>query len=112
MNDWSRATGGLPGLAVHRVLVVVRAELLDLQAVRVVAPVLPGDVVAALALLAGQRDLRAEVGGGMGGASLGVAGYPVGSVAGRGLEPATQRLGAVCSARLSYPAPRQRSATT
>jgi hypothetical protein len=39
----------------------VRAELLDLQAIRIVAPVLLGDVVAVLALFARQRDLRANV---------------------------------------------------
>ena len=41
----------------------VRAELLQLKAVRVVAPVLLGDVVAVLALLASQRDLRPDIGG-------------------------------------------------
>src|SRR3712207_5223243 len=51
------------GLAVDRVLAVLRAELLQLEPVRVVAPVLAGDVVAALALLAGQGDLRTDVGG-------------------------------------------------
>jgi hypothetical protein len=41
----------------------VRAELLHLKTVRVVAPVLLGDVVAVLALLASQRDLRPDIGG-------------------------------------------------
>src|SRR3954451_14650929 len=50
-------------LAVHRVLAVVRAVLLDLEAVGVVPPVLARDVVAVLALLAGQGDLRTDVGG-------------------------------------------------
>src|SRR4051812_7169154 len=51
------------GLAVNRVLAVVRAVLLQLEPVGVVAPVLAGDVVAVLALLAGQGDLRTDVGG-------------------------------------------------
>src|SRR4051794_29560445 len=50
-------------LAVHRVLAVVRAVLLQLEPVGVVPPVLAGDVVAVLALLAGQGDLRTDVGG-------------------------------------------------
>ena len=41
----------------------VRAVLLQLKTVRVVAPVLLGDVVAVLALLASQRDLRPDIGG-------------------------------------------------
>jgi acyl dehydratase len=41
----------------------VRAELLQLKTVRVVAPVLLGDVVAVLALLASQRDLGPDIGG-------------------------------------------------
>src|SRR5215475_9267197 len=60
-----RRTGpALPGLAVRGVATAVGAELLQLQPVRVVAPVLPGDVVTVLALLAGHGDLRADVGGG------------------------------------------------
>src|SRR3954451_1555257 len=51
------------GLAVDRVLAVVRAVLHQLEPVGVVAPVLAGDVVAVLALLAGQGDLRTDVGG-------------------------------------------------
>src|SRR3712207_9374268 len=51
------------GLAVDRVLAVLGAELLQLEPVGVVAPVLAGDVVPALALLAGQGDLRTDVGG-------------------------------------------------
>src|SRR5437660_2189889 len=51
------------GLAVDRVLAVVRAVLLQLEPVGVVAPVLAGDVVPVLALLAGQGDLRTDVGG-------------------------------------------------
>src|SRR4051812_42733148 len=51
------------GLAVHGVLAVLRAILLQLEPVGVVAPVLAGDVVAVLALLAGQGDLRTDVGG-------------------------------------------------
>src|SRR3954468_21024603 len=51
------------GLAVQRVPAVLRAVLLQLEPVGVVAPVLAGDVVAVLALLAGQGDLRTDVGG-------------------------------------------------
>src|SRR4051794_26061286 len=51
------------GLSVHGVLAVLRAVLLQLEPVGVVAPVLAGDVVAVLALLAGQGDLRTYVGG-------------------------------------------------
>src|SRR5918911_3405723 len=50
-------------LAVHRVLAVLGAELLQLEPVGVVPPVLARDVVPALALLAGQGDLRTDVGG-------------------------------------------------
>src|ERR1700719_3462704 len=53
----------LAGLAVGLVLPAVGAVLLQLQAVRIVPPVLPRDVVAVLALLAGQRDLGPYVGG-------------------------------------------------
>src|SRR6476660_2386896 len=51
-----------PGLAVSRVLAVARAELLQLDAVRVVAAVLARDVVAVLALHTRQSDLRTYVG--------------------------------------------------
>src|SRR5436305_9591983 len=51
------------GLFVRPVRTAVRAELLHLQAIRVVAPVLLGDVVAVLALFARQRDLGSHVGG-------------------------------------------------
>src|SRR4051812_44531072 len=54
----------LARLLVLRVLAAVGAELLQLEPVGVVAPVLLRDVVAVLALLARQRDLRADVGGG------------------------------------------------
>ena len=54
---------GLSGLAVRTVALAVGAVLLQLKPVRVVTPVLPRDVVAVLALLAGQRDLRPNVGG-------------------------------------------------
>src|SRR5215469_9407335 len=53
----------LAGLAVRLVLAAVRAVLLQFHPVRVVTPVLPGDVVAVLALLAGQGDLRPHIGG-------------------------------------------------
>src|SRR4051812_12804747 len=51
------------GLAVQGVPAVVRAVLHQLEPVGVVAPVLAGDVVAVLALLAGQGDLRTDIGG-------------------------------------------------
>jgi len=54
---------GLAGLAVRGVAAAVRAELLQLKTVRVVAPVLLGDVVPVLALLASQRDLGPDIGG-------------------------------------------------
>ena len=50
------------GLAVGGVAVAARAELLQLKAIRVVTPVLLGDVVPLLALGAGQRDLRPYIG--------------------------------------------------
>src|SRR4051812_39052643 len=54
--------GRLPRLAVHGVLAVPGAELLQLNAVRVVAAVLLGDVVPLFTLRACQRDLRTNVG--------------------------------------------------
>ena len=53
----------LSRFAVRGVRVATRAVLLHLKTVRVVTPVLLGDVVPLLALHAGQRDLRADVGG-------------------------------------------------
>src|SRR5215831_2070029 len=53
----------LAGLAVRLVLAAVRAVLLQFHPVRVITPVLARDVVAVLALLAGQGDLRPHVGG-------------------------------------------------
>src|SRR4051794_37011459 len=73
------------GLAVDGVPAVPRAELLQLQAVRVVAPVLPGDVVPLLALHAGQRDLGTDVGGPAGHG----AAFLRGGVEGRGPRYAT-----------------------
>jgi hypothetical protein len=52
------------------VATAVRAVLLQLKAVWVVTPVLPGDVVPVLALLASQRDLRPDIGGSHGRAFL------------------------------------------
>ena len=49
-------------LAVHGVPAVARAELLQLQAVGVVAAVLTGDVIPLLALRTRQGDLRTDVG--------------------------------------------------
>ena len=46
------------------VLAAVRAELLDLEAIGIVAAVLLGDVVAVFAHLTGQCDLRPYVGTG------------------------------------------------
>src|SRR5215471_12961731 len=96
---------GSAGFAVRLVLAAVRAELLHLQAVRVVTPVLPGDVVPVLAHLAGQRDLRTDIGGGHSGMPFAedvrerpatitddVQARRLKLVAEAGLEPATQRL--------------------
>src|SRR4051812_30073489 len=52
---------GSAGLAVHGAPAVPRAELLQLDAVGVVTPVLPGDVVPLLALRTRQGDLRTDV---------------------------------------------------
>jgi hypothetical protein len=91
----------LAGFPVGSVSTAVRAVLLELQAVRVVAPVLPRDVVAVLALLAGQRDLRPYVSGSHDGVPFwvrdmddlaGPPGWNDEVVAEAGLEPATQRL--------------------
>src|SRR4249920_1902966 len=46
-----------------RVSLAARAELLQLKTIRIVAPVLLGDVVPLLALGAGQRDLRSDIDG-------------------------------------------------
>src|SRR3984957_8123297 len=51
----------LAGLAGGLVLAAERAVLAQFHPVRVVTPVLPGDVVAVLALLAGQRDLGPDI---------------------------------------------------
>ena len=92
------------------VLAAERAVLAQLKPVGVVAPVLPRDVVAVLALLAGQGDLGPDVGrshvarlstrpimGSRQGSGLvrqrsGKTGSRRYSVAEAGLEPATQRL--------------------
>ena len=57
---------GSAGFAVVGVVVAAGAVLLQLKTVRVVAPVLLGDVVALLADGASKRDLRADVGSGHG----------------------------------------------
>jgi len=68
-----RDAGGVPPnvllarLAVRLVLAAERAVLAQLKPVRIVAPVLPGDVVAVLALLASQCDLGPDVGRSHGG---------------------------------------------
>src|SRR5664279_418425 len=67
--DRFNATKRCPRLAGFLVLAVhaaIRAELLDLEAIGIVTPVLAGDVVAVLAFLARQGDLGADVGGGHG----------------------------------------------
>ena len=51
------------GFFVVPVSSAVRAELLDLEAIGIVAPVLAGDVVAVFAFFASHRDLRAYVSG-------------------------------------------------
>ena len=60
----SKAATRSAGFLVRAVRLAVRAELLDLQPVGVVAAVLLGDVVAVLAHLAGQGDLGPYVGTG------------------------------------------------
>jgi hypothetical protein len=54
------------------VAAAVRAELIQLEPVRVVAAVLAGDVVPVLAFLASQRDLRPDIGGSHGAAPLSI----------------------------------------
>src|SRR5215472_16825517 len=101
----------LARLAVRAVAAAVRAVLNQLEPVRVVPPVLAGDVVAVLALLAGQGDLGPHIGGShegvpfsRGGPALQarrnfnrtpfqhLPGMRLTRVAEAGLEPATQRL--------------------
>jgi hypothetical protein len=53
----------LSGFAVLRVAVAIGAELLEVQAIRVVTPVLLGDVVAVFTHRARHRDLRSNVSG-------------------------------------------------
>src|SRR5215472_9664186 len=106
----------LPRLPVRPVAAAVRAVLLQLDPVGVVTPVLARDVIAVLALLAGQRDLgpnvcrshdgvpfsRMNSPGGLADKDSGPPFTPggttpipplgSGAVAEAGLEPATQRL--------------------
>ena len=65
-GNTSRGKAGeaLAGFFVRGVLTAPRAELVQLDAIWVVAAVLLGDVVAVLAHLAGQSDLRPNVGTG------------------------------------------------
>src|SRR3954451_15648629 len=97
------STDDSAGLAVRRMGAAARAELLQLHAVGVVAPVLLGDVVALLAHGARERDLGANVGALAGhgesfGRSCCRSGRPSGRpsvvncVVGAGFEPATPRL--------------------
>jgi hypothetical protein len=67
------------------------AELLQLKAIRVVTPVLLGDVVPLLALGTSQRDLWPYING-LGHNRPQILSVLVVPVAGAGLEPATQRL--------------------
>src|SRR6266704_2225055 len=60
-RDQRLPAGGSARLAVRLVLPAVRAVLAELYPVGVVAAVLAGDVVAVLALLTSQRDLRPDV---------------------------------------------------
>src|SRR6476469_2430693 len=96
---------GSASLAVGPVLVAVRTVLANGEPVRIVAPVLLGDVVAVLALLARQGDLGPNISGGHGCLSLAelssniCSGVRCGQhcraeliVAVAGLEPATKRL--------------------
>jgi hypothetical protein len=78
---------------VSAVAAAVRAVLLQLKAIRVVTPVLLGDVVPVLALLASQRDLGPDIGGSHVECPLVLVFLKTTvSVAEAGLEPATQRL--------------------
>ncbi len=52
---------GLAGFLVRRVLAASRAELIHLEPVGIIPPVLLGDVVAVLALFARHGDLRTNV---------------------------------------------------
>src|ERR1039457_4926394 len=58
---WRDLRSALARLAMRLVLPAVRAVLAELDPVGVVAAVLAGDVVAVLALLTSQRDLRPDV---------------------------------------------------
>src|SRR5215469_8792332 len=60
MHAWLNRSQ-LARLAVGLVLAAERAVLAQLKPVRVVAPVLPRDVVAVLAFLAGQGDLGPDI---------------------------------------------------
>src|SRR5216117_4227344 len=87
-------TGLLPaasaGLAVRLVLAAVRAVLLQFHPVRVVTPVLARDVVAVLALLAGQGDLGPHIGGSHEGVPFSRT-DPAGWPAGRDERPSSGR---------------------
>src|SRR5689334_22574586 len=88
MYERSRATGERSArFLVSPVRSAVRAELLQLDAVRVVAPVLLGDVVAVLAHLARERDLRSHVSGSHSSTFLGNTGFPTPEGGSGGLPP-------------------------
>ena len=91
MQDLKRAAWSA-GLAVWGMSLATGAELFQLKAIRVVAPVLLGDVVPLLALGAGQRDLRPYIDGLGHNVSSKSSSVSMVPVAGAGLEPATQRL--------------------
>src|SRR5689334_21603534 len=78
------------GLAVGLVLTAVRAVLLQVHPVRVVTPVLARDVVALLALLAGQGDLGPHVSGSHEGVPFSRS-DPQGAARGRGEHPSSGR---------------------
>jgi hypothetical protein len=91
---------GSASLAVRSVLAATRAELRKLEPVRVVAAVLPRDVVALLALRAGESDLWTNIRSLGGHVPTPSASRPSVwctltahvAVARAGLEPATSRL--------------------
>src|SRR5215472_17462799 len=77
----------LARLAVRAVAAAVRAVLHQLEPVRVVPPVLAGDIVAVLALLAGQGDLGPHIGGSHEGVPFCFDGPGSGSNPGSGESP-------------------------
>src|SRR5262245_8013960 len=97
----------LAGLAVGLVLAAVRAVLLQFHPVRVVTPVLARDVVAVLALLAGQGDLGPHVSGSHEGVPFSRT-DPRGRARGTGEHPSPGR---DAGDGTSYPGRRRRSSS-